>query len=251
MAGVGLKVSSSGHPGTTLDRVPRPVLILLHGALGAADQMAPLVPLLESGFAPRLLDLPGHGPAPLRGGFDTGSFVGVLIEWLERQQLGPVDCFGYSMGGYVALEIARQRPDLVRDVATLGTRFDWSVESAARETRLLDPAAIRAKVPYFAELLQSRHTALGWETVLRHTANLMMALGKDPLLTPERLGEITRRVRIMVGDRDSTVSVAESAAAAKAIPEGELEVLPRTPHPFERAPLPRLAASLREFLLGP
>jgi pimeloyl-ACP methyl ester carboxylesterase len=226
------------------------VLLLLHGALGAADQMAPLVPLLESGFAPRLLDLPGHGPAPLTGGFDTGSFAGFLIDWLEREQLGPVDCFGYSMGGYVALETARQRPDLIRNVATLGTKFDWSVENAARETRLLDPAAIRAKVPYFAELLQSRHTALGWETVLRHTAELMMVLGREPLLTHERLSQVTRRVRIMVGDRDGTVSVAESHAAAKAIPEGELEVLPRTPHPFERVSLQRVGWSLREFFLG-
>lgn len=227
------------------------MLLLLHGALGAADQMAPLAPLLESGFHPRLLDLPGHGPAPLAGGFDSASFAGFLIDWLEREQLGPVDCFGYSMGGYVALEAARQRPDLIRDVATLGTKFDWSVESAARETRFLDPAAIRAKVPYFAELLETRHSALGWETVLRHTGDLMLALGAAPLLTPERLSQIGGRVRVMVGDRDGTVSVTESAAAAKAIPGGELEVLPRTPHPFERAPLQRLGWSLHDFFLGP
>lgn len=230
--------------------MPRPVLLVLHGALGAADQMAPLAPVLESGFQPRLLDLPGHGPAPLTSGFDTASFAACFIDWLEREQLGPVACFGYSMGGYVALETARQRPDLIRDVATLGTKFDWSRESAARETRFLDPAAIRAKVPYFAELLESRHSALGWETVLRHTADLMLALGAEPLLTPERLSQISCRVRVMVGDRDGTVSVTESAAAAKAIPQGELEVLPRTLHPFERVSLPRLAASLREFFLG-
>jgi pimeloyl-ACP methyl ester carboxylesterase len=227
------------------------VLILLHGALGAAEQMAPLVPVLESGFRPRLLDLPGHGPAPLTGGFDTESFAAFFIDWLEREQLGPVDCFGYSMGGYVALEATRQRPDLIRDVATLGTKFDWSIESAAKETGFLDPAAIRGKVPYFAELLESRHSALGWETVLRRTADLMLALGAAPLLTPERLSQISCRVRVMVGDRDGTVSVTESAAAAKAIPEGELEVLPRTPHPFERAPLPRLGWSLHDFFLGP
>jgi len=34
----------------------------------------------------------------------------------------------------------------------------------------------------------------------------------------------------------------------RALPRGELEVLPATPHPFERVPLARLAWSIGEFL---
>jgi len=53
--------------------------------------------------------------------------------------------------------------------------------------------------------------------------------------------------RIAVGDRDATVTIDECVAAVRRIPNGELEVLPRTPHPFEKAPIERIAYSLAEF----
>lgn len=231
--------------------MPRPRLLLLHGALGAADQMAPLVTLLQPHFATVSLSLPGHGDAADRGPFRIPTFTGALVEWLDAEQSGPVDCFGYSMGGYVALDTARTRPDLVRSVATLGTKFAWTLETARRETRFLDPEAIRARVPYFADQLERRHAALGWEEVLRRTGDLLAALGEAPVLGEAEFASVPQRVRIMVGDRDRTVTLEESAAAARALPAGELEVLPATPHPFEQVTLPRLVASLRDFFLAP
>ena len=49
----------------------------------------------------------------------------------------------------------------------------------------------------------------------------------------ETLRVVTHPVRVMVGDRDATVSVEESAAVARILPAGELAVLPRTPHPID------------------
>jgi pimeloyl-ACP methyl ester carboxylesterase len=66
-------------------------------------------------------------------------------------------------------------------------------------------------------------------------------------LHPADVAELQQRVRIGIGDRDSTVTLAESVEMAQALPHGELEVLPGTPHPFERVPLPRLAYTLTEF----
>ena len=232
--------------------MPLSHLLLLHGALGASDQMAPLASLLESRFQLLVPDLPGHGAAPLDGPFTTAALAQSLIKWLDQQALGALDVFGYSMGGYIALETARHRPDHFRSIATLGTKFAWSPEVVRRELRLLDPAMIRTKVPVFADLLARRHQALPWEEVLRNTAALMTALGDTPLLTVEVLATVPHRVRVMVGDRDGTVSVEESLTAAKALPQGQLEVLPLTPHPFEKAPFARIASSLTEFWLdGP
>jgi pimeloyl-ACP methyl ester carboxylesterase len=61
------------------------------------------------------------------------------------------------------------------------------------------------------------------------------------------LARIHHRVRIMVGDRDDTVSVEESAAAFRQLPSGELMVLPRTPHPIEQVDVYRLADVLIEL----
>ena len=229
------------------------MLVLLHGALGAAAQLAPLAERLTGAHAPLVPELPGHGATPLGDGpLRVERLAGHLVPQLEAALAARgaerARIFGYSMGGYVALHLAATRPDLVARVTTLGTRLAWTPEGAARETAQLDPAAIRAKVPRFAQLLEARHTALGWEALLAETAGLMRALGDRPLLTAETFAAIPCPVRIAVGDRDVTVTIEESRDAARALPQGELEVLPATPHPFERVPIERLAWSVGEFL---
>lgn len=212
--------------------------------------MVPLIPLLDSRFQIHLMDFPGHGGAPLPGGFDASTFAEALLQFLAAEQVGPMNLFGYSMGGYIALEAARRAPDLIQAVATLGTKFTWTPEVARKERRFLDPGTIRAKVPYFAEVLERRHRALPWPELLAHTGAMMTTLGESPLLDAAALGSIQHPVRIMVGDQDGTVTVEESVVASRAIPAGQLEVIPLTPHPLEKVPLPRLAGSLTEFFLG-
>lgn len=231
--------------------MPRHRILLLHGGLGARDQMAPLAEALEPTLDPAALNLPGHGDTDLAGGgFDIQTMRARVVNELESWHLGRVAVFGYSMGGYVALEVARRRPDLISAVITFGTKFDWTPESAAKEARSLDAGKIRAKVPYFADQLEQRHTAMGWEAVLSHTAALMNSLGSAPVLNPDKLREVHCPVRIMVGDKDGTVSVEESLAASRAMELGTLEVLPGVAHPFEKAPLERIARSIAEVVAG-
>ena len=52
---------------------------------------------------------------------------------------------------------------------------------------------------------------------------------------------------MIVGDRDATVSVDESAAAYRALARGELTVLPRTAHPIEQVDGALLAEQLCAF----
>jgi pimeloyl-ACP methyl ester carboxylesterase len=228
--------------------MPKPPLLLLHGAVGASAQFDPLLPLLDERYEIHRLDFEGHGHAPLRERpFRTEHFAENVVEYLDRRSLERIDIFGYSMGGYAALYLAHAQPQRVRRIATLGTKFNWNHEVAAREARQLDPEKIREKVPQFARALEARHTAAGWETVLSRTREMMTALGEQKAVTPEMLGGIPHRVRIGVGDRDSMVTLEESQAAYRSLPQGELEVLPGTPHPLEKIPPARLARYVMEF----
>ena len=47
-----------------------------------------------------------------------------LIALLERAQTGPVAFVGLSMGGYIAFELLRRRPDLVGALVLAGTRAE-------------------------------------------------------------------------------------------------------------------------------
>jgi pimeloyl-ACP methyl ester carboxylesterase len=224
-------------------------LLLLHGALGASAQFAALAPLLADRFRVHAPDFEGHGAAPSRGRpFAMTHFAENVLAHLDAHGIERANVFGYSMGGYAALHLAATHPERVAAIATLGTKFVWDPATAAREAGRLDPAVIRTKVPRFAEALAERHAgAGGWERVLSDTAALLRDLGERPPLTPEVLATIPHRVRAMVGDRDATVSVEETAAAYRSLPAGELAVLPRTPHPLEQVDAARLASALIEF----
>ena len=228
--------------------LPSTDLILLHGALGDAGQLAPLAALLPAGRRVTTVEFEGHGATPLRGRpLRTESLAATVLEAMDQSGIARADVFGYSMGGYVALYLAATAPERIRRVGTLATKLAWTPEIAARECAMLDAATIRAKVPKFATALEARHTAAGWETLLAETAGLLRDLGARPRITNELLASIAQPARVSVGDRDATVTIDECVAAVRQLRNGELEVHPRTPHPFEKAPIERLARSLAEF----
>ena len=230
----------------------KPDLVLLHGALGAQEQFAPLLPLLEPHFRLHTLDFEGHGHAPMSGEpFALDRFVQSVCELLDAEGISDANLFGYSKGGYVGCALALAHPDRVRRLATLGTKYGWTQEDAQRETGFLVPSKMAEKIPQFVELLRERHVASGWEAVVERSAEFMWALADSGGITKERVSGLEMPVRVMVVDRDYTASVPESMELARALPKGELEVLPATPHPFERVPLQRLATSLHEFFAQP
>lgn len=225
-------------------------LYLIHGALGAADQIEPLRALLEAIPDVRPVELAGHGATPLGDrDFSVRGFADQFVEHLDADGAEHADVFGYSMGGYVALATAHMRPDRIGRVITLGTKFEWTPDVGARGAAWLDPVKIRAKVPAYADALEARHVgAGGWEANLARTAGLLRALGERPNLDATVLGGIAQPVLIMAGDRDDTVSTEESARAAALLANGRAMVLPDTPHPLERVDHALLASAVVNFL---
>jgi pimeloyl-ACP methyl ester carboxylesterase len=232
-------------------------VLLLHGALGARETLRPLAdalaPLLPDGTPVHAHEFPGHGATPDPGAapdapLDVARLAAGVLDALDRAGAERATIFGYSMGGYAALLLAAEHPARVRAVVTHATKLAWTPEGAARETSRLDASAIRAKVPRFADALAARHAdAGGWETVLARTAAMMHALAARPLLTPDVLAAVACPARLCVGDRDATVTLDETAAAARALPKGELAVLPATGHPLEHADPARLAREVAEL----
>jgi pimeloyl-ACP methyl ester carboxylesterase len=227
-------------------------LILLHGALGASSQLDLLAEALTPRFTVHLLDFEGHGSvSPRDRPMRVEHMVENVLELMDARDVDRAAFFGYSLGGYVALQLALWQPNRVDRVATLGTKFRWNAETAAREAGRLDPVTIRAKVPRFAETLAVRHgRAGGWESVLARFAEFLHDLGENPLLTDVTLSQIRHPVRIFVGDRDNTVTGDESAAVANMLRNGSLTMLAETPHPIEQVDTKELARVLRAFFSG-
>ncbi len=228
--------------------MPRPTLLLLHGALGSPATLAPLAARLADDFTVQSLAFAGHGGRAVQAAtFGLAHFGAEVGAFLAAHETAPAHVFGYSMGGYAALLAARQQPARFASITTLGTKLDWSIEAAAAETRFLDPEKMLVKVPAFAQELQRRHAPADWAEVVRATAALMRAAGAAPLLTEAALAAVPVPVQVLVGEADPTAHTPAGAALAACLPRGRYEVLPATPHPLERVDLAMLSAKIRAF----
>lgn len=223
-------------------------LILLHGALGSRTQLAALAEQLTPHYDVHPLDFPGHGGTPATEAFSIAYFARQVQQYCSDKNLHSVTIFGYSMGGYVALYLARQQPHLVTRVITLATKFHWDEATAAREVKMLQPDVIEQKVPQFAQALRERHAPTDWTEVLHQTAAMLQGLGQQNALALEDYKAITCPCLLMLGDRDKMVSLEETVAVYGQLPHGQLAVLPNTPHPLEAVSVDRLTWMIRQAM---
>jgi pimeloyl-ACP methyl ester carboxylesterase len=230
----------------------RPPLVLLHGALGASSQFEPLMGVIEDRFEVHALDFEGHGGSPLKNRpCRIEHFAENVVDYLNAHAIAATAIFGHSMGGHVGMYLARFFPERVTSVFTLGTKFDWTAEIAAREMELLVAEKIKQKVPQFALQLAQRHTAAGWEALLVKMREMQRHVGQHNSLPDTEIRAIGQKVRICLGDRDKTTSIEESVRIYRLLPNAELHIFPGTPHPLEKVSITYIADALVDFFANP
>jgi pimeloyl-ACP methyl ester carboxylesterase len=223
-------------------------VFILHGALGSALQLDSVREALQrSGMNVYSMNFSGHGGETFQSEFGIEQFATDVLRELDKHKLSMVNVFGYSMGGYVALWLAHKHPHRIGKVSTLGTKFDWSVESASREVKKLNPEKIVEKIPAFARILESRHAPNDWKELMQKTADMMMSLGKDPLLTREILKSISHPTLICLGDQDDMADKQYSEEVAGLLRNGKFMLLDNTPHPIEKVSLEKLTDILLNY----
>jgi pimeloyl-ACP methyl ester carboxylesterase len=226
----------------------KPKLLLLHGALGTRDQFSSLKNKLANEFEVHDLDFEGHGQTMSSKEFTMNLFTENVINYLSKKDIKQTHILGYSMGGYVGLNVAKDYPDLVGKIITLGTKFDWNKESAEKEMKMLNPEKIEEKVPAFANKLASIHGDDNWKTVVNKTAKMMYGLGTGKKISEKELEEIKHEVLIGIGSKDRMVSIEESKESAQLLPNGKLEIIEDFQHPIDKINEEKLISIIVDFL---
>ncbi len=223
-------------------------LLLLHGAIGSAEQMQPLADELNKQFDVHTFNFSGHGGLSTDVDFSIERFAADLENYILENNLHPVNVLGYSMGGYVALFLAAKQPQLFSSIMTHGTKFKWTPEIAEKESKMLNAEKIEEKIPAFANALKQRHHPADWKIVLEKTATMMKKMGDTPPLSDDLLLKLNIPVRISIGDRDEMVTLEETSHVYKTLPNASMQVLPNTKHPVEKInPALIVKASLEFF----
>jgi pimeloyl-[acyl-carrier protein] methyl ester esterase len=88
-----------------------PPLVLLHGFAMHGGLFAPIVPALARSRRVHVVDLPGHGHAPHAFPWTLAALVEAVAEHV-RSLRQPATLLGWSLGGLVALRLARAHPAL-------------------------------------------------------------------------------------------------------------------------------------------
>lgn len=222
-------------------------LLILHGAIGSKSQFNSMASLLDNQFNIHLLNFSGHGGEAFKENFNIPQFAEDVLAYLKQQKIESIDIFGYSMGGYVALYLAKNHPKKVGKLITLGTKLSWTPEVAAKETKMLDAAKIEEKIPAFAEILKTRHYPNDWKIVLEKTANMMIAMGNNNVLKDEDYKLIQHTVKMLLADNDDMVTYEETNHVADLLPQATFELLPNSKHPIEKVDIDALSGIIRAF----
>ncbi|WET51732.1 alpha/beta hydrolase [Chryseobacterium indologenes] len=223
-----------------------PNLVLLHGALGHSEIFTPYLDHLSNYFTIHTPLFSGHGNRELpTGGINIEKYTQELADYCKENNITDVHILGHSMGGYVALCYAMKYPKNINSIMTLGTKFDWTEEQAVKESKMLNPDVIVEKIPQYAQTLEKQHGPK-WKQLLPAIADLMVDLGKNPPLKNNFAG-INIPVQIMVGDKDSMVSIDESTAVYRELPNTKLAVLPETKHPMDKVRPSLLLSLIKDF----
>ncbi len=225
-------------------------LIILHGALGAEIQFKDIAEQLKPHFAVHTFDFDGHGAkSHTDSEYSIETFAQNLQDFMQENGIQQPLIFGYSMGGYVALKLESQNPGSFEKLVTLGTKFDWTPESAEKESKMLNAEKIEEKVPAFAGYLKSLHGEEQWKHVLGKTAQMMLNLGNKPALTNDDFAKITLPVQLLRGSKDVMVSEEETTQVQKQLPHADYLEIPEWQHPINLVPSEELIQQLLSLYL--
>ncbi|HEY0446848.1 MAG TPA: alpha/beta hydrolase [Allosphingosinicella sp.] len=226
----------------------KPILVILHGVSGSSGEMAPFVRALRGRFTLEVPNLLGHGGRPVPDGYTLEEMAADLVRWLDAEAIGPAHFLGYSLGGYLALYLARHHPGRVLSIAGVVVKHVFDAESVAHITYLADPERLaRPGNPRKAELIQV-HGEENWIRVTNNTAALVQGFGRRTPMSEEDLGAIGQPVLLLSGDADPLVPAAHSRRLAGLLPNARLGLFEGAAHPLKNVPMAKAARAIVDFI---
>lgn len=101
------------------DNEQAPVLLLIHGLFGSADNLSVIRRSFDKDYRVISLDLPDHGESPRSTGFSFDGFAQQVALTLEHLNVSRANVVGHSLGGKIAMYLAYMHPTLIDKIIIL------------------------------------------------------------------------------------------------------------------------------------
>lgn len=185
-----------------------------------------------------------------------------MAQALLQEHAGELILCGASMGGIVAMEVARQAPARVTGLALLGTnaRPETPEMAKLREAAIVFFGQGRVKEVLTVNLPMAFHPSRATDEALTQTyLDFVMDAGPDQLIRQNRaimsrpdarlhLPQVTCPTLVMCGDSDQLTPPECSREIAALIPQAELMMIDQCGHMLTMERPVEVNAALREWL---
>lgn len=236
-----------------------PPLVLLHAFPQTRAMWKRQLEALSSDFRVLCPDLPGFGESRSSSTCSVESMADDIAAWLKYLRIEKAIIGGVSMGGYVALALARRHPQVLAGLLLASTRADADSEEAhANREKMIAFARqneARAVLEKMAPRLFAsssppelvREAALIAEPIPRETiVATLQALRDRPDARPA-LASIEAPTLVLVGEQDQVSPPDAAREMEHAIPNSHLQVLASAGH-FAHLEAPEAwSQAVREF----
>lgn len=232
-------------------------IVLVHG-LGARDEeWAPMLKRLKrAGFHVYAPDLIGYGrsPKPQDGDYSISGQSKFIYDFIQALGLQKTDLGGWSMGGWIALRLALDHPELIDRVViydSAGTRFDIQNPKKLFEPQTTDDvqklfSTLEPKAPALPTFMRRdllRAIQGNQPTIDR---NLSSMTEND--LLESRLPSLSEPLLIVWGADDGLIPVAVGQQIHQLVPNSELDILAGCGHLAPNRCSSRAASATADFL---
>ena len=271
---------SAGVDGATLayrrfgdEQTDAPPLVCLQHFRGNLDNWDPaLVDRIARRREVILLDNRGVGSSSGAVPDNVGDMARDVLQFVDALGLTRVDLLGFSLGGYVAQELALVRPRLIRRIVLAGTAPEgaprihrWSDDVYALATPdvpnpdgfiklfFSGSEASRAKGREYFERITARQVDRDEQTDLAARDAQLEAIARWGIPDPSklaRLAAITQPTLVANGDNDTMMITENSHLLADHLPNSQLRVYPDSGHGFLNQYPEQFADHVNAFLDG-
>jgi pimeloyl-ACP methyl ester carboxylesterase len=232
-------------------------LVLVHGLGARGEDWAAMIPALAAqGFHVYAPDLLGYGrSAKPDVDYSISLEEQTVVQFMQAVHVPRADVGGWSMGGWIVMKLAMDRPEMVNRLAiydSAGVYFpaSWEPElftpsDVIGVTKLIGMLTPKPQpLPGFvAEAALRKLEANAW--VIRRSMTAMTN-GRD--LLDFRLYKISQPMLIMWGAQDELIPVSVGESIHKSVPQSVLNIVEGCGHLApEECPRPVIAGTV-EFL---
>jgi pyruvate dehydrogenase E2 component (dihydrolipoamide acetyltransferase) len=242
-------------------------ILFLHGLGGSQSTWASVLGDFADTHRVAAIDLPGHGasdkPSPEMTDYSVAGLAARVGEVMEKLELAPAVLVGHSLGGVTALQLALDRPKLVRGLVLVNSAGLGPEISGEFLDRIgSDPSrddARRLMELYFQDrrfvldrgiddMLAAR-MAPGADAAIKFIAASIFTRNGQQHILVDRLGELEIPVLVVCGELDRVIPASHAVTAASALPASWLEIMEGVGHVPQVEAAPAFSRIVNRWLM--